>query len=91
MIYHLKNAHPTVCEIPSRRTITRLIETHYEERKQELLNKLATAAKVTITSDCWTALTAESYITITCHYICDNWQMNSAVLLTESLPGSLRR
>lgn len=29
--------------IPSRRTITRLVETHYEERKQQLLNELSTA------------------------------------------------
>ncbi|XP_059210868.1 E3 SUMO-protein ligase ZBED1-like [Centropristis striata] len=73
--------------IPSRRTITRLIETQYGERKQELLTELATADRVAITTDCWTALTAESYMTITCHYICNNWQMNSVVLLTESLPS----
>ena len=60
--------------ILSRRTITRLIETHYEERKQELLKELCTAEKVALTTDCWTALTAESYITITCHYISDDSQ-----------------
>lgn len=74
-------------QIPSRRTITRLVETHYEERKQQLLKELSKAERVALTTDCWTALTAESYITITCHYISDDWQMNSAVLLTESLPG----
>ncbi|XP_030227714.1 zinc finger BED domain-containing protein 1-like [Gadus morhua] len=73
--------------IPSRRTVTRLIETQYEERKEELFKKLAKAESVALTTDCWTALTAESYITITCHYIGDDWEMNSAVLLTESLPG----
>ena len=73
--------------IPSWRTITRLVETRYEERKQELLKELSTAERVAQTTDCWTALTAESYITITCHYISDDWQMNSAVLLTESQPG----
>ncbi|KAK0143929.1 Zinc finger BED domain-containing protein 1 [Merluccius polli] len=69
--------------IPSRRTVTRLIETQYGERKEELFKKLATA------ENCWTALTAESYLTIctVCHYIGGDWEMNSAVLLTESLPG----
>ncbi|XP_067266309.1 E3 SUMO-protein ligase ZBED1-like [Chanodichthys erythropterus] len=74
-------------QIPSRRTITRLVEIHYEERKQQLFKELSKAERVALTTDCWTALTAESYITITCHYISDDWQMNSAVLLTESLPG----
>ena len=40
--------------IPSRRTITRLVETHYEERKQELLKELSTAERVALTTDCWT-------------------------------------
>ena len=51
-------------QILTRRTVTRLIETHYEERKQELLNKLATVASVAITTDCWTALTAENCLSI---------------------------
>lgn len=32
------------------------------------------------------ALTTESYITVTCHYIEKDWQVKSVVLLTESLP-----
>lgn len=71
----------------SRRTVTRRIETHYEQRAQELLEELTMADKVAITTDCWSALTSESYITITCHYISDDWKVNSYVLLTESLPG----
>ncbi|KAL2095565.1 hypothetical protein ACEWY4_007713 [Coilia grayii] len=70
--------------IPSRRTMTRLIESHYEEGKQELATKLSTAEKVALTTDCWTALTTETYITITCHYISDDWQMNSARLIDKT-------
>lgn len=73
--------------ILSRRNVTRLVESHYMEVKRELLKKLSIAVRVAITTDCWTALTAESYITITCHFIGEDWQVNSAVLLTESLPG----
>lgn len=57
------------------------------EVKWELLKKLAMADRVATTTDCWAALTAESYMTITYHYIGEDWQVNSAVLLTESLPG----
>ncbi|KAK0151805.1 Zinc finger BED domain-containing protein 1 [Merluccius polli] len=84
---NLMNIMEPAYNIPSRRTVIRLIEMQYEERKEELFKSLATAESVALTTDCWTALTAESYITITCHYIGDDWEMNSAVLLTESLPG----
>lgn len=40
-----------------------------------------------LTTDCWTALTTENYITITCHYIDEDWQVISAVLLTQSMPS----
>lgn len=38
-------------------------------------------------TDCWTALTTESYVTITCHNVDDDWRVKSAVLLTQSMPG----
>lgn len=55
--------------------------------KSRASKKLATADRVALTTDCWAALTAESYLTITSHHISDDWQMSSAVLLTQSLPG----
>ncbi|KAK0133125.1 Zinc finger BED domain-containing protein 1 [Merluccius polli] len=50
--------------IPSRGTITSRVEKRYNEKKDELK-----AHKVALTTDCWTALTAESYITVTWHNI----------------------
>ncbi|KAM4557777.1 E3 SUMO-protein ligase ZBED1-like [Odontesthes bonariensis] len=69
--------------IPSRKTFTNRLEQQYAEKKAELKEKLA-SADVALTTDCWTALTTESYITVTCHYIEEDWQVKSAVLLTES-------
>ncbi|KAJ8353306.1 hypothetical protein SKAU_G00208730 [Synaphobranchus kaupii] len=70
--------------IPSRGTITTRIEARFNESKAELKTQLATT-NVALTTDCWSALTTESYITVTCHYIEQNWQVKSAVLLTESM------
>lgn len=39
-----------------------------------------------IKTDCWTALTAESYVTVTCHFIDEAWHLKSAVLLTKAIP-----
>ena len=44
--------------MPSRATVTKRIEKHFEV-KDELKVKLTLA----LTTDCWTALTEESYIT----------------------------
>lgn len=38
------------------------------------------------TADCWTALTAESDITVTCHFVDKAWHLKSAVLLTKAKP-----
>ena len=54
--------------IPSRKTLTNCLEQQFAEKKAELKRKLATV-DVALTTDCWTALTTESYITVTCHYI----------------------
>lgn len=54
--------------IPSRGTITTCIEARYNERKAELKTQLA-MTNVAFTTNCWTALTTKSYITVTCHYI----------------------
>ncbi len=71
--------------IPSRAAITSRLEDRYENKKEELKMAQSSVKKIALTMDCWTALTRESYITITCHYIDSEWKMKCAVLLTESL------
>ena len=48
--------------IPSRTTITTHVEASYVRKKAELKTQLATA-NVALTTDCWTSLNTESYIT----------------------------
>ncbi|KAL7882925.1 hypothetical protein SRHO_G00005830 [Serrasalmus rhombeus] len=71
--------------IPSRPSITSRLEARYEKKKSELKTKLATATAVALTTDCWTALTTKSYITVTCHYTDENWQLKSVVLITTNM------
>ncbi|XP_060761951.1 E3 SUMO-protein ligase ZBED1-like isoform X2 [Neoarius graeffei] len=70
--------------IPSRGTVTSRLEARYKKKKSELKTMLTTAT-VALTTDCWTALTTESYITVTCHYIDENWQLKSAVLIMTNM------
>lgn len=67
--------------IPSRAAITSQLEDRYEKKIEELKTALSSVEKMALTTDCWTALTRESYITITCQYIDSEWQINT--LLTS--------
>ena len=70
--------------VPSRRTATSRVETMYADAVEKLKNSLQMAGKVAITTDSWTALTTESYVTITCHFIDNDWKVQTAVLQTRS-------
>lgn len=70
--------------IPSRVTVTTCLEARYQKKKDE--QTMLTTETVALTTDCWTALTTESYITVTCHYADKDWKLKSAVLHTASMP-----
>ncbi len=71
--------------VPSRKTITARLEKLFDDNVRELRSQLASVGKIALTTDSRTALTTESYITITCHYIV-NWETHSAVLQTNAMP-----
>ena len=74
-------------EIVSRKTLTnKLLPKRYNKEKALLINKLADAQSVSLTTDQWTSKANEGYTTITGHYIDDKWKMHSPVLLTRSKP-----
>lgn len=74
-------------KMPSRKAITAFIEKDYEESKSKLKAELKSenVRKVSVTTDNWTSINTDSFITITCHYIyTDNtWSLKSAVLATR--------
>ncbi|XP_075797007.1 lysine-specific demethylase 5A isoform X4 [Pelodiscus sinensis] len=74
---------PEYC-VPERHTMTLRLEKCYEACVKSLREKLDKAVTVALTTACWTALTTESYMTVTCHYI-ENWEFRCSVLQTESL------
>jgi len=68
-------------QIPHRKAITTRIEKRYKEcaEKKAELNE---AQAVSITTDGWTALTTESHITVTCHYV-RQWKLELIFLQTR--------
>ena len=57
----------------------------YGEVKGVVEKGLNDISDVAITTDAWTSLATESYVTVMVHYITKEWQMKSAVLDTSEL------
>lgn len=58
---------------PTRAIVTKQIDKHFGVKKDELKVKLTWAYRLTLTTDCWTAVTNDSYITITCPVMSASW------------------
>ena len=60
----------------------------YTSKCDELKKELEGVTHCSITTDCWTSRATEGYITVTCHYISDDWELKSVVLNTTRLTVS---
>lgn len=70
---------------PSRGTLSNiLIPAWYEVEKKNIISELANVSKVAITSDGWTSITQDHYITVTLHYVNDG-QLRQKVLKTQAV------
>lgn len=74
-------------KLPGRKSLT---ETHlvnlFDECKDKVRASLQNASSVVLTTDMWTSVSTEAYLTVTCHLI-ENWQMREFVLETHSFHG----
>ncbi|KAA0721473.1 hypothetical protein E1301_Tti020703 [Triplophysa tibetana] len=72
--------------LPSRTHFTKLMERQYEETFKEVKTAINTNnSKLALTTDVWTSVATEAYLGITCHYITDDWDMQSFCLTTIPL------
>ena len=72
--------------LPSRRDLTRrLLPAKYEDAVNNLKKDLEDTPWVSLTTDIWTSRGTKGYITVTAHYVSDDWILKSAVLETPRL------
>ena len=71
-----KYVEPGYC-LPSATYLTKLIEHRYEEAITKVQQVLHAANSVSITSDMWTSLVDDAYISLTTHLISDEWKTKS--------------
>ena len=71
---------------PYRKYFTKtLLPKMMEDTTKEMRRELQTIRGCGVTTDAWTSLATEDYVTYTIHYITDDWKLNSKVLSTYSL------
>ncbi|KAJ3609908.1 hypothetical protein NHX12_022002 [Muraenolepis orangiensis] len=72
--------------LPSRTHFTKLMEGKYEATFSKVKDALkATKNKIALTTDAWTSVATKAYLGITCHFISDDWELNSFCLTTMPL------
>ncbi|XP_011859726.1 PREDICTED: zinc finger BED domain-containing protein 1-like [Vollenhovia emeryi] len=83
----IKTAVP-LYNLPSRKTITKLMTMKYEMLKKDVKVHLKEVTSYTITCDNWTDISNQSYIGITIHYAMPNGTLKNRCLAVESLHES---
>uniref|UniRef100_A0A8C4EH42 Zinc finger BED domain-containing protein 1 n=1 Tax=Dicentrarchus labrax TaxID=13489 RepID=A0A8C4EH42_DICLA len=73
-------------KIPSRSTFSeKVVPGLYNDTKAQMIASMSKATRIAITCDSWTSVATESFVTVTAHYINEDWQMVSHVLQTRAL------
>lgn len=69
--------------IPNRKLTEKQIPALYDKVRREIAESLSYAQQVAITVDGWTSCATDSYVTVTAHYIDDEWVLQNHVLQTR--------
>ncbi|XP_036148827.1 zinc finger BED domain-containing protein 1-like [Monomorium pharaonis] len=76
----LINTAAPMYKIPSRRTITRLIDAKYDILKESFKKHLKLGSTFTLTCDIWTDVSNQSYIGVTIHYLRHELVLSNAMI-----------
>lgn len=73
----------------SRNIIPNLYEKHFKQLKNEIQGDFAKGlGSLSFTTDMWTSVAVESYISFTCHYFDEQFKLKNHALATQHFPGS---
>ena len=75
-------------KVPSAVHIASCLHERYSQVKDVVMKRLQSVSYIALTSDIWTSLATQSYISATAHFITFEWELNSCVLKTLYFPDS---
>ena len=67
-------------DVPGRTTISNYVSLAYDQLKTDLIKTISSQPGVSLTTDHWTSIDTEGYITVTGHFIDEVWKFNNCVL-----------
>ena len=70
--------------VPSRTFVMNSLKQWYSVMKQKLQESLS-VRKLAVTTDVWTSRATKAYMTITAHYISNEWKIESNILCTSEM------
>lgn len=75
-------------QLPSRKHVSNnMLDADYHNCATEIREKLAGVDSACLTIDCWTSRAQEGYLSVTAHYIDDNFTLQTALLQCRVLSG----
>lgn len=69
--------------VPSKQTISKYVSISYDKMKADLIQCIAAQTGISLTCDHWTSLATEGFLTVTGHFIDQNWEFQNCVLATR--------
>ena len=69
-------------KVPCPATVAKYVKALYNELKPKVLEEMS-GQQVALTTDLWTSMATDSYITITCHFVSDSWEMRNVAVATR--------
>uniref|UniRef100_A0A3B3XPC0 Uncharacterized protein n=1 Tax=Poecilia mexicana TaxID=48701 RepID=A0A3B3XPC0_9TELE len=86
------NAMEPRYQIPTREHLTKVcVPRLYAQTKAHVKASIDSAERVALMCDGWTSRTTEAYVTITAHFINEEWELVNYVLQTTDMPESHTR
>ena len=81
----IKVCEPHYVVVTRKRMAEQVIPNMYDVVKEGVKSKLQSAERLGITSDTWTSVATQSYMSVTAHYIDEEWSLISNVLQTTEV------
>ena len=69
-------------KVPSDTTVSNYVDLVYNDTKKKIVESV-TGVESALTTDMWTSLANKGFITVTCHYISQDWKLNNTLLATR--------
>ena len=72
---------------PCPKSTTKRLELIYKEKRKKIEKEIEKTASISVTIDGWSSRGQDSYLSLTAHFITDDWEIKSYTLCTHDIEG----